>query len=223
MLPHAGFRQVGGLLQIEIDHAGADIGAADIDGENGVEALEQPFGREMGGADQARLIRIVADRHQVDRDTIGLEDEGCAADRQFTDAAAAETAADHQTLRILPGFEFEKPPNDEREFLREILDGGVHDAGRFRVAFGERLVQFFFREVFARRIAKRVVALFAQRLAPILDDVTKGAFAGAVADKAFVVLDLDIVAVDLDGGQAGAAVGGDHRQSRCVRHEKFPR
>src|SRR5262245_48955235 len=40
--PNFGFCQLRRLLEIELDHAGSDVGSADIDGQNGVVALEQP-------------------------------------------------------------------------------------------------------------------------------------------------------------------------------------
>ena len=64
-------------------------------------------------------------------------------------------------------------------------------------------------DLVARLVAERIVAGLAQRLAPVLDDVAERALAGAVADEAFVVLQLDVVAVDLDGRQAGRAVLGN--------------
>ena len=67
-------------------------------------------------------------------------------------------------------------------------------------------------------VAERVVAGLAQRLAPVLDDVAERALAGAVAEEAFVVLDLDVVAVDLDRRQARGAVRGDGRQSLLFGH-----
>jgi len=50
---------------------------ADVDAENGVVALEQPFGGEMGSPDQSGFVGIVADRNDVDGRSIGFEnDEG---------------------------------------------------------------------------------------------------------------------------------------------------
>ena len=60
--------EVGGLLEVELDDAGADVGAADIDGEDGVVRLEDPGRREMHRADQAGLVGIVADRLELDLD-----------------------------------------------------------------------------------------------------------------------------------------------------------
>ena len=41
-LRYRGLRKVGGAFAIEIDHAGPDVGAADIDGQDRVVTLEHP-------------------------------------------------------------------------------------------------------------------------------------------------------------------------------------
>ena len=85
------------------------------------------------------------------------------------------------------------------------------------------VVELLLANFLARLVAERIVAGLAQRLAPVLDDVAEGALAGAVADEAFVVLQLDVVAVDLDGGQRDAPCVGNGRQGRAsVSHGTFP-
>ena len=74
VFPDIGLGQVFGFLHVEMHDAGADIGAADIDAENGFMRLEHPLRREMHGADQAGFIRIVADRDQIDLDAVGFQD-----------------------------------------------------------------------------------------------------------------------------------------------------
>ncbi len=146
-----------------------------------------------------------------------------AADHQFADAAGAEAAADHDPLGVLPALELEEAADDQRQLLREILDRALHDAGGLGVALGQQFVELFLGDLVARLVAERVVAGLAQRLAPVLDDVAERALAGAVADEAFVVLQLDVVAVDLDRGQARApcaAMAG--RSSSLSAMEPFP-
>ena len=65
-------------------------------------------------------------------------------------------------------------------------------------------------------VAEGIAAGLAQRFAPIVHNGAERALAGAVADEAFVVLQLDIVAVDIDGGQPGRAVRRDGRQGRAL-------
>src|ERR687897_2731 len=50
--PDFGLREVGRFLQIELDHAGANVGAADIYCQNGIEALEHPGRRKVNAAEQ---------------------------------------------------------------------------------------------------------------------------------------------------------------------------
>ena len=57
----------------------------------------------------------------------------------------------------------------------------------------------------------------------VLDHVPKRALAGAIADEALVVLELDVVAVDVDGGQPPRTVSGDGRQdSKLVLTYSIP-
>ena len=67
-----------------------------------------------------------------------------------------------------------------------------------------------------------VWAGLALRLAPVLQYLAKRALAGAVAEEAVLVLELDIVGIDHDRRQVGGAVGGQGR--RCCHllgHEEF--
>ena len=47
----------------------------------------------MRGAEQTGLVRIVADRNEVDLDLVGFQNDGGATDREFADAAGAKAAA----------------------------------------------------------------------------------------------------------------------------------
>ncbi len=58
-------------------------------------------------------------------------------------------------------------------------------------------------------LAQGIIAVLLQRLAQRVQDLAEGALAGAVAEKAIIVLQLDIEAVDLDRGKTGGAVPGD--------------
>jgi hypothetical protein len=52
---------------------------------------------------------------------------------------------------------------------------------------------------------------FLQRLAQRVQNLAEGALAGAVAEKAVIVLEFDIETVDVDRRQPGGAVAGDAR------------
>ena len=69
-------------------------------------------------------------------------------------------------------------------------------------------------DIFGGLVAEGIAARLAQGLAPIVHNGAEGALAGAIANEAFVVLQLDIVAVDIDGGEPCGAVGRDGRQGR---------
>ena len=114
----------------------------------------------------------------------------------------------------------EEAADDQRQLLREILDRALHDAGGFGIALGQQVVERLLGDLVARLVAERIVAGLAQRLAPVLDDVAERALAGAVADEALVVLQLEIVAVDLDRRQAGRAVRGDSGKCCGFSHEQ---
>jgi hypothetical protein len=59
-----GERRIG--LEVELNDAGTKIRPADIRGEDRVVSLEYPRRRQMNGADQAGLVRIVANERQID-------------------------------------------------------------------------------------------------------------------------------------------------------------
>jgi len=80
----------------------------------------------MQAADQAGIVGVKADRHQIDFETFGLQDDVGARDREFADPALPETAADHDAFGIGPGPGLEKPLRHMGQFLRELLDRAVH-------------------------------------------------------------------------------------------------
>ena len=91
--------QIARFLDVQLDDAGADVGAADVDGEDAVVAGEDPGRRQMDRADQAGLVGMVADRPQLDVVAVlALEQHGGAADRELADAAGAQAAADRDPL-----------------------------------------------------------------------------------------------------------------------------
>ncbi len=206
-LPYLGLRKVRRLLQVRQDDAGADVGAADVDREEAVMAGEDPGRREVGGADEAGLVGMVADRRELDVDAGRLQQHRGAADRELADAALAQAAADHDALGVAPALQAQEAADHGRELLGEILDRALDDAGRLRVALDEELVELLLRDLAARRLAERVLADLPQALAPILEDRPEGAVARAVADEALLVAQLDIVAVDDDRRQVIGAVG----------------
>ena len=120
--PDFGLGKIGSRLEIELDHPGPDIGAADVCAEDSVKRPEHPRWRQMHGAQESGLVWIIMDRNQLDIDLLRLKKNGSPADDQFTDAASAESAPDDEPLRVLPFFQFQETPDHQGEFLRELLD-----------------------------------------------------------------------------------------------------
>ena len=82
---------------------------------------------------------------------------------------------------------------------------------RHDVIAGERVVEFALGDLLGGFLAERILAGLLQRLAQIVEDFAECALGGAVANKALVVLEFDIEAVDVDGRQPRGAVTGDAR------------
>ena len=55
-----GLRKILGLFQLGLDDAGADVGAADVDGENAVVPLQHPGRHQVRSADEAGLVGMIA-------------------------------------------------------------------------------------------------------------------------------------------------------------------
>jgi hypothetical protein len=98
----------------------------------------------------------------------------------------------------------EEPPQHHGKLLRILLDRALDHGGAVGVAFLQDDVELGAAEIVRRRVAERVCTLLAQRLAPVFQNGMKGLAARPVAQEALVVLQLEIVAVDLD-----------RRQDRC--------
>src|SRR5712671_2925919 len=216
-------RQVMLLLAAQLDDAGAEIAAADIDGEDRVMAGEDPGRRQVDRADEAGLVGMVLDRHQVDVDAVGLEQHRGAADGELADAARAEAAADGDALGAAPGLEAQEAPGDAGELLGEFLDGALDQAGRLGIAGLQHLLEPLLADLVGRRVAERVLAEPRQALAPIGEDLGEGALAGAVADEAVRLAQRGVIGVDADGGQHGGAVPNEGLRGRdlFLGHEPF--
>ena len=199
--------KVGCFLEVQLDDACPDIGAADVDGENAVVTLEHPRRQQMRGAYQAGLVGIRADQLEIDVDTLGLEQHGGPAHGQLSDPAAAEAAADDETLGVAPLLDAQKLLNDDGKLLGELLDGALDDAGCFRLALLQDVGKLGLADLVARLVAEGVLPKLFQWLSPFLEDVPERAFAGLVADEAVVVGKGEAIAVHRHAGQDGCAMG----------------
>src|SRR5262245_12009019 len=185
-------------------------------------ALEQPGGGQVRGADQARFVGMVADRLDVDRDGFGLEDDPGPGDRQFANAAFAQSAPDYDPFGALPRLELEEAADDVGQLLGKILDRALNHGDGFGIALFQQGIEGLLADLVAGLVAERVFARLAQRFSPFLEDVAKRSLAGAIAEEAILVLQFGIVAVDLDRRQTGGTVGGEGSLcSRLFGHKRL--
>ena len=134
---------------------------------------EDPRRREVNGTDQSRLVRVIADPHDLDVDLLGGEDRGGARDRELADATEAEAAADRDALGVLPALELRESPDHERELLREILDRALHHGSRFGVALVQDRLEILLAELGDLPVAEGIGARLAKRLAPLRKALAK--------------------------------------------------
>jgi len=160
----------------------------------------------MRGADQSGFVRIVANRANLGFDLGILQQNRGAADGELADAAAGKSAAEHDPLGILPGLELEKPAEHAGELLRKGFDRALHHAGRFDLAFGEKIIKLLFGDFARLFVAEWILPEPAQRFAPLIDEMAKRALARTIADEAVSVLELDVVANHLDARKPPSAV-----------------
>src|SRR6476646_2469542 len=213
-LPDPRLGEVARLFQIELDDASPDVGTADVHADDRVVRFEHPARRQMHGANQAGFVGIVADGHEIDDHLLRFEYHGCTTDGELADPAGAKAAADDDLFRIAPRLELEEAADDEGELLREVLDCALHDPGGLEVSLREKRIELLPTDLAAGLIAERIVAGLAQRLAPAIEDLAERPLTGAVAEQAVLVLQFDVIAFNLDGGEAGSAMRRNARGGR---------
>src|SRR6476469_3230545 len=159
---------------------------------------------------------MVLDRHEVDRDAVGFQENRGAADRHLADAAVAEAAADGDLLRVRPVLGAQEPPCDRGEFLGEILGRTVDDAGGFGIAVEQRLVELLLGKL--GLAAERVLVDAGEAVAPVLQDFGECLLRRAVADETILGAELEIVAVDADARQDARPVRASMSGGRGIGH-----
>ena len=102
-------------------------------------------------------------------------------------------------------------PRHIGQFLGEFLDRAMHQRCGVDIVADQRRVESFLAISSGGFLPKRIVAVFLQRFAQAVENLAERALAGAVAEKAVLVLQFDVEAVDLDRRQPGGAVAGDAR------------
>jgi len=92
----------------KLDDAGADIGAANVDGQNPIEPREYSIRDELGAAQESRCVRMMPDRAELDGLSRMFCQNGGAPDRELADPPFTETAANQDMLRLAPCRQFQK-------------------------------------------------------------------------------------------------------------------
>ena len=141
---------------------------------------------------------------------------------QLADAAGAKSAADDEALRVAPLLQPQEAANDLGELLGEVLDRALDDAGRLGLAAppGCRPASSCRSPRWPCRRADPRRACF-NGLRHLSSSVPERPLAGLVADEAVLVLDLDVVALDLDGREDRRPMRGQLARLRALLgHER---
>src|SRR4029453_16541619 len=137
----------------------------------------------MQTADQARVVGVKADRHHIDLEVLGLENDGGARNRKLADPALTKAATDHDAFGIGPGLALEKSLRHIGQLLREFLDRAVHQGCGADVVADQRLVKGALADRLGGLAAERILAAFLQRLAERAAKLSRAALFAAGAPK----------------------------------------
>src|SRR5436853_1456234 len=125
---------------------------------------------------------------------LGFENESSPRHRKLTHPRSAHATTNHDALGSAPICVLQEAPKDARQRLGKLFDGSVDDLHHFGVALGENSIQPLLADALDRLPAEGVLS-FAQWFSPFLEQLAKDSFAGAVADKAVLVLKLQVVGI----------------------------
>src|SRR6185437_11245981 len=109
------------------------------------------------------------------------------------------------------GLGLEEAPRYIGQFLRELLDRAVQQGRSLGVVTDQHVVEGLLADLLRGHVAERILARFAQGLAPAVEDLAESTLGGTVAHEALLVLQFDIEAVDIDRGQPAGPVVSDTR------------
>src|SRR4051812_38653238 len=178
--------------------------------------LEYPGRRQVQRADQPGVVRMIADRLQLDLELLVLQDDLGAGDRELAEPGIAKAAAHHDAFGLGPRLGAQEAPGHMGKLLGKFLDRGMHHGRGLGVVAHKDGIERLLADGLAILVSERILAGFAQRLAPAFQDLAEGAFGGAIAEEAVLVLELDVETVDLDRRQPRCAVAGDARGGHDV-------
>ena len=123
------YRRVAYVLTLvfsKSDDTDSDIRSSDVDGKNGVMALEHPFRHEVNRAYKTRVIWVVGDRNEFDVDPVLPKEKHGSCDHKLAHATMSETATDRNPLRFLPRLLVEEFPDHVCKTMREFFDGSLY-------------------------------------------------------------------------------------------------
>src|SRR5579883_1340537 len=170
----------------------------------------------MHRSDKSGLVGIIVDGDQLYRLLFRSQHHRRAAGDELAEAACLHAAADRYPFDPAPFRLLLKAPYDRRQFPREILDGGMQEAGRLRIARCQQPVELAFCQFVRRLVADRVVAVAPQGFSQPIDDLAKCPFARPVPDESFLVLQFAVVAGDKHRRQPLCAVTSKRRLGRSL-------
>ena len=81
-------------------------------------------------------------RDQLDFNLFAFEDDRRTSSNKLTNAALSKAAAYGDALRVLPFFEPQKALDYYGKFLRELLDGGLNNAGGLWLSPYQHTIKF---------------------------------------------------------------------------------
>src|SRR6516162_4227393 len=82
----------------------------------------------------------------------------------------------------------------------------MHQRGGHDILARQRLVERALADDLGGFVAKRIIAIFLERLAQVLEDLAERTLAGAVADETVLVLQFDVETVHIHRRQPGCPV-----------------
>ena len=147
----------------------------------------------MRGAEQARLVRVVADQLEVDRRSSSALSISSARGRSPARRPGLPRKPPpmtrHSVSRQVLGLQ--EPADDLGELLRELLHGALHHAGGLRRRPRASSASSFFLQISSVGLSPSGSSPSSRkRLAPLVEHLPECALAGLVADEAVLVLDL---------------------------------
>ena len=179
------------LVEAGCDQSAADVGAADVDREEG-RATQGRGPGQRHPAQQSGIVAVMAKRGEIDPGTRELQQTPGTTHRQRTGATAGESAADDDAFDARPLGLREKAAHDVRQPLGVVLDRRMHQVRGIGVATDEYQIQLALGDRIGGRAPERIAIPGEMLPATRVEQRTECGLAGAIADEAVAVLQLDV-------------------------------